>query len=153
VRWLAVTSTAGLTIPSNSVIRDVAEASNGSTYILGLREGRNPQDWGMLLMQADLNPDIQNEELGFDSYCISTTPENAIFYGGVSRCELTHTYLKIEFSEKAAAALNVPQLITFQLEVSEKQILLVRMGLQRVLTSGRFEERPSPLSLGLSDVS
>ncbi|MFC4110731.1 Imm10 family immunity protein [Micromonospora zhanjiangensis] len=129
------------------------DASDG--YVIGLRESTRADSWSLLFMAAldedldeeDLDDEDPDDESDFedDTYCLVVDPGQATHYGGVRECHVTDRQLRLALTPDAANTLGLPTNVTFELDLPDHQLAMLRQGLVRVLTSGHPEARPAIL--------
>jgi hypothetical protein len=91
--------------------------------------------------------DPQEIELGMDTYCLVVDPGQATYYGGVRECEIKAGVLRLLLTCEAAQTLGLPTEALFRLELPTAEAAVLSVGLSRVLSSGRANERPILLDL------
>lgn len=131
--------------PTPSTLRDVAEdATDG--YMIGVRETTDPSAWSLLFIEA-ATEDEQDEDLGFDTYCLVIDPGQRTSYGGVRECVLANGRLQLVLTPEAADSLDVPASLTFMLDIPENLQQTLRRGLRQVLTSGNPLQIPERVAV------
>ena len=128
------------------VLGDAGE-DDSDVYVLGLRASADNEAWSLLLMECDDAEDEQEIARGMDTYCLVVDPGQRTAYGGVLECELTDARLRLLLTEATATDLGVPMELSFTLALSADQLRTVRVGLERVLASGRTDAVPQVLNL------
>jgi hypothetical protein len=88
------------------------------------------------------------------SYCLVADPGQAVFYGGVERCELypgdspaQAGVLLLTLEPQAARVLELPQSARFDLFLPARKLDVLRRGLRRILGSGCSTAMPDLLGL------
>jgi hypothetical protein len=107
-------------------LRHVAEhTTSGGVYLIA--GGENPDGSGRAItVQTD--PDRTDEP-----YCITLEPGHATDYGGIAEWEVNARRLHIRLTPAAAHEMGVPPDLTFDLALDDRELTILRAGLQRTL--------------------
>ncbi|MBQ0895601.1 hypothetical protein KBX37_21295 [Micromonospora sp. U56] len=143
-----------------SVLRGAVEAEHHG-YILGLYEDSDREFWSLQFMEC-IEPDEQDRASGTDAYCLAAGWDGQwICYGGVVECEIgaedqptlplmppsDRSELRLALTPQAAEMLHLPTSVRFALHLTPEQLLMVKRGLVRVLTTGRPDATPRLLQV------
>lgn len=131
--------------PIPSTLRDVGEDTTDG-YVIGVRETTDPSAWSLLFMEAAWE-DEQDEDLGFDTYCLVIDPGQRTSYGGVRECVLAEGQLLLMLTPEVAERLEVPAILSFVLDMPESLQQTLRHGLRRVFTSGNPSQIPERVAV------
>jgi immunity protein 10 of polymorphic toxin system len=88
-----------------------------------------------LELQRALSFDEQDEELGLNTYCLSTE-QGATHYGGVVSWTLTSNSLEVVLNGSAGECLGAGKGFFVELEADPEALAALKQGLERVLQSG-----------------
>ena len=108
----------------------VEKVEDLETFLIALFDNPENPVQGIEIQVSLNEPDEQDKELGMDGYCLCLM-SGATFYGGLSSCILRGNNLTLELSDEAVAVSGVEGFF-FQLELSEKQTVSLKAGLERM---------------------
>jgi hypothetical protein len=135
------------------IITDVQDGLDEGRCVLGIRERPEAGGRGLIFIEGAPDGD-EDDDLEMDSYCLVADPSQAVFYGGVERCEIHLREgagpagpLRLTLDQETAEELEVPRSAQFDLHLTAGQLDVLRRGLRRILTSGRPSAIPELLGL------
>ena len=96
-------------------------------YSIGLTTTAEVDDDTFALIFSIAEPDIEG-----DGYSLVVEPGQRCAYRCVESCGLVSGRLHLELGQEAAGVLGLPRELTIALELSEPELLLLRLGLARV---------------------
>ncbi|MGW3608250.1 hypothetical protein [Micromonospora sp. NPDC005161] len=138
-----------------TVLRGAVEVQ-GDVYALYLTEHRDVESWSLGFMESG-DPNEQSTEHGMDTYCLGAgSDSHSYWYGGIVECEISASKqptlpkmppsdtseLRLVLTQQTAGQLGLPTQVSFTLCLTLRQLLMVKRGLTRVLTSGRPGDTP-----------
>jgi hypothetical protein len=133
----------------------------GDVYALYLTEHRDVESWSLCFMESG-ESDEQSTAHGMDTYCLGAgLDSHSYWYGGIVECEISAakqptlpkmppsdtSELRLVLTQQTAGELGLPTQVRFTLRLTPGQLLMVKRGLTRVLTSGRPDDTPRLLKV------
>ena len=109
----------------------VQELEDLNAFVIALYDQKE-MSMSWIEIQQPLTLNTQDQQLGLDTYCV-TTNTGASHYGGITSCILRGRVLRIEFSQPAGSVLGLGEALECYLLVPMTVITSLRFGLERML--------------------
>jgi hypothetical protein len=87
----------------------------------------------LLFQVSTYEPDEQDLQLGWDTYCITKGDQSGTCYGGLLHADLVGTELSLLFSPDTASQLGLETKVKVRLDVDERSIREFRDGFRQVV--------------------
>ncbi|GII23291.1 Imm10 family immunity protein [Planosporangium mesophilum] len=108
----------------------------------GFSEFEDGTGFALLFQRPTYEPNEQETELGWDTYCL-TTGDGKTHYGGLEAVALEGARLSIKLKPGAADILGLDRDIEVDLQVDDDSLRRFGEVFPRVVTWGRAEEVPT----------
>jgi Immunity protein 10 len=99
----------------------------------------------LLFQVSTYEPDEQDVQLGWDTYCITTGDQRGTCYGGLLHAHLVGAELSLLFNPETASILGLEDNVNVRLDVDERSLCEFRDGFPQVVLVrwGRADQVPT----------
>jgi hypothetical protein len=128
-------------------LRHVAENAAGAEGVYSITASEHPDGSGRAITVEIKLDDPTEEDLrnGMDTYSIWLEPPFESQFGGIAECVIADRTLQLRLTPDTGLSLG--PLLQFHLALDDDQLALLGHGLRRILSAGRFDQRPTRLEL------